>query len=101
MLAISLVSGGPNALKVQICGLISAHAYDFLTRIWPTFGGGTNYIVTPVFVQRWWLKLEDRVQDRAYGQAIRPPNITGDAGAATSARNNWSGERGPGRRLGE
>jgi Derlin-2/3 len=101
MLAITLVSGGPDGLKVQICGLLSAHAYDFLTRIWPTFGGGTNYIVTPAFVQRWWLKLEGRVQERSYGQAIRPPNSTAVAGAGSSAANHWSGERGPGRRLGE
>ncbi|KAF3925890.1 hypothetical protein ABW20_dc0104715 [Dactylellina cionopaga] len=32
-------------------GIISAHAYEFLTVIWPRYGGGTNLLQTPN-----WLK---------------------------------------------
>jgi len=50
-------------------------------------------------VTRAFAKLEGRVQDTSYGQAIRPAVVPGAAAAAAGA--NWRNERGPGRRLGE
>lgn len=44
MLLMTVVMSGPGAAMVQGTGLIAAHLHDFLTRIWPTFGGGRNII---------------------------------------------------------
>jgi Derlin-2/3 len=93
MVFITLVSDGPQAAKVQLSGLIAAHLYDFLTRIWPTFGGGRLLITTPLFVKRWFTPEGAGVQARAYGTAIQPrQNVP--------SNNAWSNQRGPGRRLG-
>ena len=94
LLLMTLVMAGPGAAKLQVTGLFAAHLYDFLTRIWPTFGGGSNWLQTPLFVKRWFTPEGTRVQERGYGTAVHarqdvPPN------------RNWSNQRGPGRRLGE
>ncbi|KAI5778631.1 Der1-like family-domain-containing protein [Geopyxis carbonaria] len=47
MLLMSFVQGGPTALMNNLTGLVSAHAYLFLTTIWPTYGGGSNILATP------------------------------------------------------
>ena len=90
---ITLVSTGPDQAKVQLSGLIAAHLYDFLTRIWPTFGGGSNWLPTPIFVKRWFTPVGTRVQERSYGTAV-------PARQDVPSNNNWSNQRGPGRRLG-
>ncbi|KAK6349676.1 hypothetical protein TWF696_005955 [Orbilia brochopaga] len=41
----------PSSSLVLMTGIISAHAYEFLTVLWPKFGGGTNLLPTPN-----WLK---------------------------------------------
>jgi Derlin-2/3 len=94
LIFLTFVTGGPEGAKMQITGLIAAHLYDFLTRIWPTFGGGRNYIFTPIFVKRWFTSDGERpVQERGYGTAVHAPqNVPGSTG--------WTGQRGPGRRLG-
>ncbi|KAF1981157.1 DER1-domain-containing protein [Aulographum hederae CBS 113979] len=87
----------PGRVMQQATGLLAAHLYDFLTRIWPTFGGGTNYIVTPEIVKKWFGGLDRAPQDRGYGTA----QDFRREGAAAAASNAWSNQRGPGRRLGE
>lgn len=95
-------SGWPAALSDSM-GVVAAHLYDFLTRIYPTFGGGRNYITTPAFVRRLFAG-ERRGEYRAYGTAYRPASqaqITPSSGSSWSSafQNPWS-SRGPGRRLG-
>jgi Derlin-2/3 len=93
MAFITLVSAGPRQAQIQLSGLLAAHLYDFLTRIWPTFGGGREWITTPLVVKRWFNPDSSDVQTRVYGTAIQPrQNVPRD--------NAWSNQRGPGRRLG-
>jgi Derlin-2/3 len=95
ILFVTMVLDGPRAAIEQVTGIIAAHLYEFLTRIWPTFGGGTNYITTPNFVKSWFVEPgPPRPQPRGYGTVYEPgqPAPAGNAG--------WSHQRGPGRRLG-
>jgi Derlin-2/3 len=95
LLFITLVMASPTAAMHQATGLIAAHLYDFLTRIWPTFGGGTNYIITPNFVKNWFIEPgPPRPQARSYGTAYEPGQ------RAPPGNTSWSHQRGPGRRLG-
>lgn len=82
-------------------GIVAAHFYDFLTRIYPTFGGGKNYLVTPAFVRRFFAASKPRGEARAFGTAYRATDQTqGSSGSWTSSfQSPWS-RRGPGRRLG-
>ncbi|OJZ81752.1 hypothetical protein ASPFODRAFT_144638 [Aspergillus luchuensis CBS 106.47] len=101
MLTLTLVvSGWPAALRDGM-GIVAAHFYDFLTRIYPTFGGGKNYLVTPAFVRRFFAASKPRGEARAFGTAYRATDQTqGSSGSWTSSfQSPWS-RRGPGRRLG-
>ncbi|KAF2854381.1 Der1-like protein [Plenodomus tracheiphilus IPT5] len=102
MLAMSFVMDGPQTALVQLCGLLAAHLYDFLTRIWPTFGGGKNYITTPQIVRGWFGATPGSVQNRGFGHAVQGRGAASapSTGASTGVRNAW-GSMGPGRRLGE
>ncbi|CAN9391896.1 unnamed protein product [Alternaria alternata] len=107
MLFMTFIIDGPDAAAGQLTGLIAAHLYDFLTRIWPTFGGGTNYIRTPQMVKGWFSARPGSVQDRGFGHVVEGRGRTaGAAGsgappsAARATGNAWGG-MGPGRRLGE
>jgi len=108
LLAMSFVMDGPDSALTQLCGLLAAHLYDFLTRIWPTFGGGKNYIFTPQIVRGWFTASPGSVQSRGFGHAVQGSGRTAGApgsgapsttGASTGVRNAW-GQMGPGRRLG-
>jgi Derlin-2/3 len=100
MLAMSLLMN-PTAIPLQITGIVSAHAHDFLTRLWPQFGGGWNILSTPSFVS--YLVQTPRVLQRDYGTAIRQP--TAASGSSTGAStgpvlpDSWK-TRGTGQRLG-
>lgn len=95
LLFLTLVLASPTAAMHQATGLIAAHLYDFLTRIWPTFGGGTNYITTPNIVKNWFIEPgPSRPQPRGYGTVYEPGQ------RATADNSSWSHQRGPGRRLG-
>ena len=101
LLFMSLVLGSPDQVLLQATGLLAAHLYDFLTRIWPTFGGGRNYITTPQFVKHWFAAAPGTQQARPYGTMM-----PGGGGAATgsstrSAARTTASKWGPGRRLGE
>jgi Derlin-2/3 len=97
LVALTLLSSSPDQAWAQLAGLLAGHLYDFLTRIWPTFGGGRNYLATPTFVKRWYLQMATRETRRDYGTSI--DNRTQNA---VPPRNpGWQDNRGPGRRLGD
>ncbi|KAI9887793.1 MAG: hypothetical protein M1823_000435 [Watsoniomyces obsoletus] len=104
MLLITFVMGGPRSTMVQVTGLLAAHLYEFLTRIYPTYGGGRNYIQTPNFVRRWFAT---RTNTRSYGTAYAARSGGADAGRGSSTGFSSGGglsalwnSRGSGRRLG-
>lgn len=99
LLFMTMVMDGPEPALAQATGLIAAHMFDFLTRIWPTFGGGTNYITTPATVKGWFGGGAGTQQARPYGMAQQGRSAAAPAasGRTTGASNPW----GPGRRLGE
>lgn len=103
MLLLTFVTGGPEAAMMQGTGLLAAHLYDFLTRLWPTFGGGRNYIFTPRFVRQWFGGDRRNIQVKGYGTAIRPgmpqQAARGTSSGFSSFTSQW-GSRGQGRRLG-
>ncbi|KAF2128330.1 hypothetical protein P153DRAFT_341906 [Dothidotthia symphoricarpi CBS 119687] len=102
MLFMTFIIDGPDAALSQVTGIIAAHLFDFLTRIWPTFGGGKNYIFTPQIVKRWFGARPGVAQARGYGHAVdNRARATPDApSAGRSTGSQWNG-LGPGRRLGE
>jgi len=106
ILATMVSSGSPAAVPEQLTGIIAAHLYDFLTRLWPEFGGGPNLLSTPKFMSR--LVTTPRIFQREYGTAVRPVGSgpgSGDAGRSTGAStgsvlpDSWK-TRGSGQRLG-
>lgn len=103
MLLMTFVMAGPRAAKIQGTGLIAAHLHDFLTRIWPTFGGGRNLVPTPEFIKRRFQTTQPTIRSRSYGTAIVPPQRD-DSGAASGSSagvlpESWR-NRGSGHRLG-
>ena len=98
LLLATLVMAGPGQAKIQATGIFAAHLYDFLTRIYPTFGGGKNPIFTPAFVRRWFGGDKPNSGVRGYGTAYRPADVNARRGAASGFA-AWTG-RGSGRRLG-
>ncbi|KAI4131145.1 MAG: hypothetical protein LQ338_001350 [Usnochroma carphineum] len=102
MLLAALILGGPYYALHQGTGIIAAHLYDFLTRLYPTFGGGRNYLQTPAFIRGWFGGPKQRTQQKGYGTAYAPqaqqaPRPAG--GFSTAFSSPWS-SRGAGRRLG-
>ncbi|KAL9076881.1 MAG: hypothetical protein Q9157_003516 [Trypethelium eluteriae] len=110
MLAMTFVMASPTAALHQATGLLAAHLYDFLTRIWPEHGHGRNLIQTPSFVKRWFGADQPAPRSRGYGTAMpgRPQaqqsgsTSVGGQSSGTSfggASQAWA-RRGPGQRLG-
>lgn len=102
LLLAALVIGGPKAMIFQGTGIVAAHFYDFATRLYPTFGGGRNYLQTPAFLRRWFGGKDQRAQRKGYGtayasQAQPPPRPA--SGFSSAFSSPWS-TRGQGRRLG-
>lgn len=101
MLAASLLMN-PTIIPMQISGIVAAHLHDFLTRLWPEFGGGWNFLATPGFVS--YLVQTPRALQRGYGTAVRQPSAP-TAGSTTGAStgsvlpDSWK-TRGSGQRLG-
>lgn len=100
MLVNLLFPGGVSMLLLELEGLVAAHLYDFLSRIWPEFGGGRNLIPTPAFLSR--LVQTPRVLERGFGTAIRPnaPSTGRTTGASSGPLPDSWRSRGAGRRLG-
>ncbi|KAI9742018.1 MAG: hypothetical protein M1834_000407 [Cirrosporium novae-zelandiae] len=103
MLLMTLVMAGPQVAIQQATGLVAGHLYDFLTRLWPTFGGGRNYIQTPRIVKRLFGADRPAYTARGFGTAYRPgtqqPSRGTTTGFSRGISSVWN-SRGPGRRLG-
>ncbi|KAK2602207.1 hypothetical protein N8I77_008758 [Diaporthe amygdali] len=100
MMGATLLMAGPHAMLLQLTGLVAAHLHDFLTRLWPEFCGGTNWIPTPAFFSH--LVTTPRFMRREYGTAIRAPQGTGSTTGAQGRGplpDSWK-TRGSGHRLG-
>ncbi|RDA93425.1 hypothetical protein CP533_2612 [Ophiocordyceps camponoti-saundersi (nom. inval.)] len=62
MLAFNLLfPGGVSNMLLQLLGLLAAHLFDFLTRIWPEYGGGRNLIPTPALFSTAVQAVESRL----------------------------------------
>jgi len=103
MLFITLIKDGFGAVLIQGTGLVAAHLHDFLTRLWPSFGGGRNLLPTPKFVTRLFQSTEATIKDRSYGTAFTPAQKTPSTATGASAGGvlpeSWR-SRGSGHRLG-
>ncbi|CAN8096101.1 unnamed protein product [Discula destructiva] len=100
MMGAALLMGGPHAALLQLTGLVAAHLHDFLTRLWPEFGGGRNLAPTPSFFAR--LVETPRILQRDYGTAMRAGPTAGSSTGARAAGplpDSWK-TRGSGHRLG-
>jgi Derlin-2/3 len=100
MLLMALVMGGSNAAMVQGTGLIAAHLHDFLTRLWPMFGGGKNLLPTPALFKKWFFVRERRTgygtSQAARGQSSSTSTATEGSSSGVlpeSWRNRGSGHR--------
>jgi Derlin-2/3 len=108
MLFLTFVINGSGAAKIQATGLVAAHAHDFLSNIYPTFGGGANIVQTPEFIKRFFAITVQRVVHRAYGTAITNPRQPRASAASTGTSSATAGSvlpeswksRGTGHRLG-
>ncbi|CAI7671606.1 unnamed protein product [Penicillium pancosmium] len=114
MLAFTLVMYGLPAALAEGMGIIAAHLYDFITRLYPTFGGGRNWIKPPGFVRRYFRGVTSNPTVRPYGTAFRQPasqpEPSTDASSSSSSGGGWASafqrtpdswsSRGAGRRLG-
>lgn len=105
-LAITYLMAGPFQTMIQATGILAAHLYDFLDRIWPQFGGGKQYIRTPQVLQRWFATPGGTPQNRAYGTAFGAragASNQASAQAQSGGSSSWSSGSawgGAGRRLG-
>jgi Derlin-2/3 len=110
MLAMTFVMGSPTAALHQATGLIAAHLYEFLAKIWPEHGGGRKLINTPAFVARWFATPAGVPSQRSFGTAYSGNTTAqnvgqqGQAGAGGGwasgfSQGSWNA-RGTGRRLG-
>jgi len=100
MLLMTLIMAGPDAAKVQSTGLIAAHAHDFLTRLWPQFGGGRNLLPTPNFIARWFQSTQTTATHKSYGTAFRPAEREASSTSGSSVLPESWKARGTGHRLG-
>lgn len=98
LLLLDIVSGGWGAAIMSMIGIFASHMYDFFTRLWPLFGGGTNYLKTPAFVHRLYGTTVRDQRSRGLGPSA------GSSSGQSSARDDSVGSswsmRGAGRRLG-
>jgi len=104
MILMTMVMDSPGAAKVQCTGLVAAHLYDFLTRIYPTFGGGRKLLWTPAFVRRWFSTTQPSVANRSFGTAFtpaqrQPSGVSSGASTRSVLPESWR-SRGAGHRLG-
>ncbi|KFY21564.1 hypothetical protein V493_07301 [Pseudogymnoascus sp. VKM F-4281 (FW-2241)] len=92
-----------QATLVQGTGIVVAHLYDFLTRLYPKFGGGVNILVTPTFVRRWFepkvVSVSHKSHGTSYQPAAQPAAASGSAAPGGVLPESWK-SRGSGHRLG-
>lgn len=100
VLLVTWLMVGMNALKIGLCGLVAAHLHDFLTRLWPEFGGGRNLLPTPGFIRRMWETRTSTVQHKAYGTSFTPAQRQeSESSGSGPLPDSWK-SRGSGHRLG-
>lgn len=110
MLAINLLfPGGAMSMLLQLHGLFAGHLFEFLTRVWPEYGGGRNLIPTPAFMTKMvqtTQSLAARYGGGYLGDPARPTTGSGSGGSGSSSGasrgplpDSWR-TRGPGQRLG-
>ncbi|RKF57676.1 Derlin-3, partial [Golovinomyces cichoracearum] len=103
MLLMTIVMAGLDTAKVQLTGLVAAHLHDFLTRLWPKFGGGNNLFPTPRFLRFFWLSDQSNQTRRPFGTIISPKIPPNAVPSVPSTRDvlpkSWQ-SRGSGHRLG-
>ncbi|KAK2797993.1 hypothetical protein FQN50_008989 [Emmonsiellopsis sp. PD_5] len=104
-IVLTMVLKGWFTAQVALCGIVAAHLYEFLTRIYPTYGLGRNFIWTPAIVKRWFGAQGMSQTHRAYGTSYRSAARETEDRAATASGNSWFSSdawngRGAGRRLG-
>ncbi|KAM5342550.1 hypothetical protein ACJ41O_013516 [Fusarium nematophilum] len=94
-----LFPGGYMTMLLQLEGLVAAHLYEFLTRIWPEFGNGPRLLATPAWLSR--IVPTPRVLERGFGTAVRNEPSSGSSTGASRGPlpDSWR-TRGPGHRLG-
>ncbi|KAK5993338.1 DER1-like family member protein 1 [Cladobotryum mycophilum] len=96
MIAINLFfPGGVMSMIQQLHGLVAAHLYLFLTKVWPQIGGGRNFLETPTIVST--LVGESGGPQRA-GFGAQPSARTSGTSSGPLP-DSWR-TRGPGQRLG-
>ncbi|RKU42439.1 hypothetical protein DL546_002403 [Coniochaeta pulveracea] len=93
----------PAIIPLQLTGIVAAHLFDFLTRIYPEFSGGPNLLPAPAFLS--YFVQTPRLIRRDYGTAIRPrtgaePSTGSTTGASGSVLPESWKTRGAGHRLG-
>ncbi|KAI0471777.1 Der1-like family protein [Xylariaceae sp. FL0804] len=96
MLLLQLLFGGWGAFQLGLTGIVAAHLHDFLTRIYPEFGGGPNLIPTPWFYS--WIMSTPRTRETGYGTSHAPTSNSSSTRSGPLP-DSWR-TKGPGRRLG-
>uniref|UniRef100_A0A093VAD3 Derlin n=1 Tax=Talaromyces marneffei PM1 TaxID=1077442 RepID=A0A093VAD3_TALMA len=102
LLLLDIVSGGWPAAVMSMIGIFASHLYDFFTRLWPLFGGGTNYLKTPTFVHRLYgtTVREQRSRGLVPPTSLSSQTSSGQSSARDEAAGSAWSMRGAGRRLG-
>ncbi|KAL8942708.1 MAG: hypothetical protein Q9216_001512 [Gyalolechia sp. 2 TL-2023] len=83
LLLAALVLGGPQAMIYEGTGIVAAHLYDFATRLYPTFGGGKNYFLTPAFLRRWFGGKDQRAQRKGLARTSSEARTFNDKTSAS------------------
>lgn len=105
MIAINMLfPGGAAQIPLQLEGLFAAHLWEFLTKIWPTFGGqGGTLLPTPPFFTT-TVNTIGGLAGRAAPVVAGPRGAAGGVARGASAGSGPSPDswrtRGPGQRLG-
>lgn len=102
MIVVAALMAGPYKALVEVEGLVAAHLYDFLSRLWPEFGNGPRLLRIPAWLER--LVQTPRVLQRGFGTAVRPGNTASTGSSSGMDKggplpDSWR-TRGRGQRLG-
>jgi Derlin-2/3 len=99
MLLVAWLMAGKDQAIIGLTGIIAAHLHDFLTRIWPEIGGGSNLLPTPGFIRRMWETKTATVTHKSYGTAFARPQRKDNENSGGPLPESWK-SRGSGHRLG-
>lgn len=102
MILVSLLfPGGIKDFFLGLYGLVAAHLWEFLSRIYPQLGGGPNILKTPKFMTSLVRIVEGRRQLFSSSGAVGGAPASGSSTGAESGPlpDSWR-TRGSGQRLG-